>query len=38
MKNLAKKLKSNILTIGAWITINHPSIAEIFSNAGFDWV
>ncbi|MDC1066094.1 aldolase/citrate lyase family protein [Candidatus Pseudothioglobus singularis] len=36
--NLAKKLKNNNLTIGAWITIYNPSIAEIFANAGFDWV
>ena len=24
--------------MGTWITLAHPSIAEIFSNAGFDWL
>jgi len=35
---LKTKLLNNQLTIGAWITLGHPTIAEIFSNAGFDWV
>ena len=26
------------LTIGAWMQIGHPAIAEIFAKAGFDWV
>lgn len=26
------------LTIGTWVTLGHPSIAEILANAGFDWV
>ncbi len=38
MKSLAEKIKNNEPTIGAWITINHPTIAEIYANAGFDWV
>jgi 2-dehydro-3-deoxyglucarate aldolase len=25
-------------TFGSWITINHPSIAEIMADAGFDWL
>ena len=25
-------------TIGSWITLNNPSIAEIMANAGFDWL
>ncbi len=25
-------------TLGSWITLNHPSIAEIMSDAGFDWL
>jgi len=29
--------KKNI-SIGSWITINHPSIAEIMAVAGFDWL
>jgi 2-keto-3-deoxy-L-rhamnonate aldolase RhmA len=24
--------------LGSWITLNHPSIAEIMSDAGFDWL
>lgn len=30
-------MKKNI-SIGSWITINHPSIAEIMADAGFDWL
>ena len=26
------------LTLGSWITIGHPSIAEIMVKAGFDWL
>lgn len=26
------------LTLGSWITIGHPSIAEIMANVGFDWL
>jgi 2-keto-3-deoxy-L-rhamnonate aldolase RhmA len=35
MKN---KLKEKKFTVGGWITIGSPIIAEIFSRAGFDWV
>jgi len=35
---LKQKLKSNKYTIGAWITLGHAGIAEIFAKAGFDWV
>ena len=37
-KNLKKSLKNNALTVGSWITIGHPSVVEILSNAGFDWL
>ena len=37
-KTLKNKLNNNELTIGSWITIGHPSIPEILSNAGFDWL
>ena len=33
-----KKLQSGELTIGTWITLGHPAVAEIFVNAGFDWL
>lgn len=26
------------LELGSWITLNHPSIAEIMADAGFDWL
>lgn len=40
MKNttLKQKLKNNELTIGSWITIGHPAVAEILANAGFEWL
>lgn len=34
---LKTKLNNNELTIGSWITIGHPSVIEVLSNAGFDW-
>jgi len=38
MATLKKKLKNNQLTIGSWITLPDPAIAEIMANAGFDWL
>jgi len=38
MLNLKKKLESNELTVGSWITLAHPAISEIMSRAGFDWL
>jgi len=38
---LNRPKKSDILsrvTLGTWITISHPSIAELMVRAGFDWV
>jgi 2-keto-3-deoxy-L-rhamnonate aldolase RhmA len=26
------------LSVGTWIQIGHPAVAEILSNAGFDWI
>ena len=26
------------VSIGSWITLNHPSIAEVMADAGFDWL
>lgn len=31
-------MDNNKASIGSWITLNHPSIAEIMSDAGFDWL
>ena len=36
--SLKSKLKNNELTIGTWLSLAHPAIAEIMLNAGFDWV
>lgn len=36
--SLKKKIKRNELTLGSWITIGHPNVAEILANAGFDWL
>lgn len=35
---LKGKLKDRQLTIGSWINIGHPAIAEIMAGAGFDWL
>lgn len=37
-QTLKLKLKNNELTIGSWITIGHPSVIEVLSNAKFDWL
>lgn len=36
--NLKRKLATNKLTIGSWLTIPHQSIVEIMSSAGFEWL
>lgn len=36
--NLKSKLGRNALTIGSWITVGHPVVAEIMAAAGFDWL
>jgi 2-dehydro-3-deoxyglucarate aldolase len=35
---LKLKLAQGELTVGSWITLGHPSIAEIMAAAGFDWL
>ena len=37
-KSLKKALQENSLTIGSWISLAHPAIAEIMADAGFDWL
>lgn len=36
--SLKQKIKNKQLTVGSWITLGNTSIAEILSNAGFDWL
>ena len=42
MKNSYETLKTKLnqqkVTIGSWITLAHPAIAEIMAKAGFDWL
>lgn len=35
---LKQRLAAGEVTIGSWITLGHPSIAEILARAGFDWL
>ena len=35
---LKAKLRNHAVTLGSWITIGHPAIAEIMARAGFDWL
>ena len=36
--SLKSKLARDKLTLGSWITLAHPAVAEIMSRAGFDWL
>lgn len=36
--SLKETLRSGGVTIGSWITLAHPAIAEIMAKAGFDWL
>jgi 2-dehydro-3-deoxyglucarate aldolase len=36
--SLKEKLKTRALTVGSWITLGVPEIAEIMASAGFDWL
>ncbi len=36
--NLKQALRKRSATIGSWITLGHPAIAEIMAKAGFDWL
>lgn len=35
---LKEKLRNCESSVGSWITLGHPSIAEIMAKAGFDWL
>lgn len=37
-QSLKKKITSGSITIGGWIMIGHPAIAEIMGRSGLDWV
>lgn len=36
--SMKKRFQNKDVTIGSWITLGHPSIAEIMARAGFDWL
>ena len=38
LDTLRNKINSKKLTLGSWITLGHPAIAEIMARAGFDWL
>jgi len=38
LMTLKNKLQNNELTLGSWITIAHPSVVDIMSSAGFEWL
>lgn len=38
MHSLKKRLSDREITIGSWLTLSDPSIAEIMAKSGFDWL
>ena len=38
INEIKKKIRRNELTLGSWITIGHPVVAEIMAESGFDWL
>lgn len=36
--SLKKRLKQRQVTVGAWLTMSDPAVAEIMARAGFDWL
>jgi len=38
MSKLKRLLNENKLSIGSWLTIGHPSVAEIMTQENFDWL
>lgn len=37
-RELLRKIRAKEPTIGSWISLAHPAIAEIMADAGFDWL
>mgnify|MGYP000291830083 FL=1 len=37
-RTFKKNLLSEKVSLGCWLTLAHPGIAEIMCNAGFDWI
>ena len=36
--DIKAKLKAGGVSMGTWMSMAHPSIAEIMGSAGYDWV
>jgi 2-dehydro-3-deoxyglucarate aldolase len=36
--SLRSRLAAGEATVGTWVTLGHPSIAEVLAAAGFDWI
>jgi len=38
VSKLKRALSENRLSFGSWITLGHPSVAEVMAGRGFDWL
>ena len=38
MAGLKERIGRREVTIGSWVTLGHPGVAEIMARAGFDWL
>jgi len=38
MKSVRDALRKREVTLGSWIQIGHPAVAEIMAQAGYDWI
>ena len=38
IKNIRNKLKNNQFSIGSWLQLPSPDVAEILANSGYDWI
>ena len=36
--SLKRRLAAGEPTVGTWVTLGHPSIADVLARAGFDWI
>ena len=36
--SLKRRLAAGEPTVGTWVTLGHPSIADVLARAGFDWL
>ena len=38
MRVVKERLRTNTLSVGSWITLAHPAIAQMLVDAGFEWI